>query len=457
MATTPGAFAVLVGAGVSAEAGVPSGGEILRLTKRKLYATANPSSSEPSEDDLAEWLRSEGLSDLGYSALLEAALPIDQTRRDFVAGFFSGRSPGPAHVALARLAERGLVRTIVTTNFDHLIEDALTARGLPFVMVSDDAGLETAPHRETAPIFLVKAHGDAGQLTIRNTPQEVETLDPRMTDELKEIAERHGVISLGYAGRDGAINGALRKTSPRFGLYWLTRPSGTTAQAEALVAQASGKIISRSGAGDFLAELERRVSGWLSDPSGGMTAHLVRSRTITALERGSPVALAELLKTERDAFVRTTHRAVTAAAEAQVGPEIDTERMARLDGELSSALERRLASLLPLIQHDHRTFIRGELPWLGELADQSWTTPAHPYAAFGYAPRLLGWMLLYACGAMATREHSFDLAKALWSQRADRGATPMPAIKLGAAAELAGALELSYMGKRAEVSGVGAA
>lgn len=171
MATTPGAFAVLVGAGVSAEAGVPSGGEILRLTKRKLYATANPSSSEPSEDDLAEWLRSEGLSDLGYSALLEAALPIDQTRRDFVAGFFSGRSPGPAHVALARLAERGLVRTIVTTNFDHLIEDALTARGLPFVMVSDDAGLETAPHRETAPIFLVKAHGDAGQLTIRNTPR----------------------------------------------------------------------------------------------------------------------------------------------------------------------------------------------------------------------------------------------------------------------------------------------
>jgi hypothetical protein len=179
MAVTPGGYAALVGSGVSLEAGVPSGERILRDTRERLFRTQE-GTDPPGPEELGEWLEKSGFGAVGYSELLEAIFPGRQARRDFITDFFRGATPGPTHLVLASLAERGLLRVFITTNFDPLLEQALVARGLQPVVVSDAASLKSAPARETVDVFVVKAHGDAGQLTLRNTLAELEELEPRM-------------------------------------------------------------------------------------------------------------------------------------------------------------------------------------------------------------------------------------------------------------------------------------
>jgi NAD-dependent SIR2 family protein deacetylase len=41
------------------------------------------------------------------------------------------KQPTAAHRAIAELVNKGRIRLILTTNFDHLIEDALTAARIP--------------------------------------------------------------------------------------------------------------------------------------------------------------------------------------------------------------------------------------------------------------------------------------------------------------------------------------
>jgi NAD-dependent SIR2 family protein deacetylase len=176
ISVSPGGYAVLIGSGVSMEAGIPTGEQVLRSTKERLYRTKNEVNA-PGPAELEQWLRDEGLDAVGYSDLLEAVLPTEQGRRDYLANFFEGKSPGPTHRVLADMAAEGLVRIFITTNFDPLLEEALRARGVSYVMVSDAASLESAPARETVACFVVKAHGDAGQLTVRNTLAEIETLE----------------------------------------------------------------------------------------------------------------------------------------------------------------------------------------------------------------------------------------------------------------------------------------
>ena len=61
---------------------------------------------------------------------------------------------------LAGLAADGLVRVFVTTNFDRLLEQALQARGIEPVVVTDEVSLASAMPREHADCYVLKPHGD---------------------------------------------------------------------------------------------------------------------------------------------------------------------------------------------------------------------------------------------------------------------------------------------------------
>lgn len=69
------------------------------------------------------------------------------------------------HAALAALAEAGVLRAIITTNFDRLVEHALAKAKVPFRVYSSAAEFEALaelvaePAPGTVPIPVVKAHG----------------------------------------------------------------------------------------------------------------------------------------------------------------------------------------------------------------------------------------------------------------------------------------------------------
>ncbi len=211
----------------------------------RLYRQETGRDSTPTENELDGWLDEQGLGHLGYSSLLDLIAPDPAVRREMLAGYFNDVAPGPAHELLADLAAAGIIRVFVTTNFDRLLEQALRARGLEPVVVSDDETLAVAPKREHSPVFIVKAHGDYMQETIRNTPSELTELDPKLGEELARIVDNYGVLVIGWSGRDPALAEILRNRNSRYGVWWLSITDPPEDDTAALIESTGARAIVR--------------------------------------------------------------------------------------------------------------------------------------------------------------------------------------------------------------------
>lgn len=144
--------AALLGSGISRAAGLKTGWEVaLDLVRR--YAKAM--GVQPELEDPEAWWRQTQAASVAYDSLLPALALTDASRRDLLRPYFeTDDAGGPfeptgAHRALAQLASQGRLRVIVTTNFDHLMENALREVGVvPQVLTapSDVAGMTPLQH-----------------------------------------------------------------------------------------------------------------------------------------------------------------------------------------------------------------------------------------------------------------------------------------------------------------------
>lgn len=264
-----GVYALLLGSGVSTGAGVATGwGVVTELTRR---AAAAGGTTELGEDfDAEAWWEEHGDGQpLGYSGLLEALASTPAARRTLLAGFFEAsdedraegkKIPGPAHMAVAELVRRGSVRVIVTTNFDRLIEQALTDVGVQYQVVSSAAsiaGMEPLPH---AGCTVVKLHGDYAQLDQLNTVEELSAYAPEMGELLARILDEYGLVINGWsADWDHALVEAIQGArSRRYPLYWTSR-SAPGAAASELVARHRAVTIERASADEFFPDIVSRL------------------------------------------------------------------------------------------------------------------------------------------------------------------------------------------------------
>jgi hypothetical protein len=394
IAEAPGSYAFFLGSGVSQDAGVPTGGEVFWLAVGELYRLEGSTEETPETDGLAEWLRETGREALKYSDILQLISPDPATRRDYLAKHFGGIEPGPTHERLAELAARGLIKVFVTTNFDRLLEHALQARGIEPVVITSGEDLRRAPRREHASCYVLKPHGDYLQQTIRNTPDELATLELEVDAELREVFDRYGVVVLGYSGSDEAIAAAMRNRHSRYGLYWVAR--GELAEpARSIVEAAAGRVIVRDGAAEFLADLDRRLAVFQVQPSG-MTALTVNDQVIALLRRRDEVGLRELLRLERREFEGRVDEIIGERHSEPPSPD----KALDCHNRLMPTLERRLASLLPLLLHAP-DLLADEVSSLADLVDRQGTPGGYTFWAklADYA----AWWLGFALGAFAVR------------------------------------------------------
>lgn len=411
LAEAPGTCAFFLGSGASRDAGVPTGHEVMASGLRRLHQLETGAEAVATDEELAAWQAATGRSDVTYSDLLEEIAPDQAVRREYLAGFFEDKQPGPTHEALAGLAARGLVRVFITTNFDRLLERALQARGIEPTVVSSDADLAMGVPREHATCLVLKPHGDYLQQTIRNTPAELAELDPGITTELAEIVGRYGVVVLGYSGADEAIATAMRARRSRYGLWWVSRgePAGAAA---ALIEATGGRTVHRDSAIEFLRDLERRLAVFQDHPTGETPA-AVHDATIALLRDGDEIGLEEELRRERHQFSEALTQVV---ADAQALGVPNETSIPEVYAVLRPVVERRLASLLPLGLHHRELFA-------AEVEDLSRTLARRPLSG-GYVlwNELAEWAcswLGYVSGAVLVRldrlESLAPLLSATWS------------------------------------------
>lgn len=167
-----------------------------------------------------------------------------------------------------------LIRVIVTTNFDQLLEKALEKKNIEFDVVTSENDLDNIKPREHSNCRLFKLHGDYKKLNIRNTEKELEKYSDSISKELQEIFDRYGLIVVGYSGSDKAVIEHLINKKSKYSLYWLAREEINEAIQE-LINHQEGKVIYRDSADTFLKELERKISLFLTYPTGDTPEFLV--------------------------------------------------------------------------------------------------------------------------------------------------------------------------------------
>jgi predicted ATPase len=263
--SNPGTYACLLGSGVSATSGIPTGWGIIvdLVTRVALSLDDDPA------DDPAGWYRARYGEDPDYSKLLDEVARTPTERALLLRSYFEPteeerrrgvKAPTPAHRALASLAKQGFVRVFLTTNFDRLLEQALHDQNVVPTVITNTSDLEGAAPLSTADVTLIKLNGDYVDTRIKNTPQELAHYEPAIDALLDRVLDEYGLIIAGWSGQwDTALIEAFERCKThRFSTYWTGRsaPKGNAAR---IMARRRGHFIQVKGADEFFTVLATRL------------------------------------------------------------------------------------------------------------------------------------------------------------------------------------------------------
>lgn len=235
-----------LGAGASSSAGVPSAMDLIWDFKRLLYCTSQKIPLRAVQDLLDPQVRRRLQihfdrlrsfpaedADTEYAAYFEAAFPAEADRRRYMDQVIAGRTPAFGHIALAALVALEKINVIATTNFDRLVEDALSQQfrstSAFAVATVDNAALAMESLNALKRPLCLKLHGDFLSSRLKNTESELRNQDGNLRFTLVESCKRFGLVVIGYSGRDHSVMDALEEAIddgrgyPN-GLFWFRRP-----------------------------------------------------------------------------------------------------------------------------------------------------------------------------------------------------------------------------------------
>lgn len=224
---TKNSFAFLIGSGASVTSGIPAGGTLARKWLSEL--------EEILKDGFEKWESSvvidkpnkftEGNSAQYYSDIYKKRFEAcEQNGYDEIVSLMDNAQPSLGYLFFAQ-AVIGLNHNhIITTNFDHLIEDSLffatTSRPLVVGHESLASHITITTERPT----IMKVHRDMF-FTPFSTDDNTERMQEEWINALKPILNNCNLVVLGYGGNDGSVMDFLKEIEPRKPIYWCSRGS----------------------------------------------------------------------------------------------------------------------------------------------------------------------------------------------------------------------------------------
>ncbi|MET0828577.1 MAG: NB-ARC domain-containing protein, partial [Microbacterium sp.] len=287
LSSSRGAYAALLGSGLSAAAGIPTGRQIVADLIAKVAALEG---TELGDDPFA-WYRGRFGEEPDYSTLLDELATSPTQRNELLRGYFEPtdeqrrqglRVPGASHHALAQLAARGYITVFLTTNFDRLLEHALERAGVEPTTLSTPDSLEGTGALARNRCTVIKVNGDYLDTRIKNTPAELDSYHPAVERLLDRVLDEYGLIVCGWsADWDTALRRAFeRVTTHRYTTFWAARRP-LTGEAARLFTLRQAELVTIKDADTLftdlvakLAALDKEPSGTAGRPSISSAAHL---------------------------------------------------------------------------------------------------------------------------------------------------------------------------------------
>jgi tetratricopeptide (TPR) repeat protein len=227
-----GKYILLLGAGVSASAGIPlatydfkDSPSIVSRIKREVYRRFN-NGKLLIDEEIDKWFKEQGwLQNPGtlYSDALDLIGITERERSDYLRKFFEGKKPTEGHRCIAEMIKGGLFSAVFTPNFDPLIEKAISDLDINPLVVAHNETVADVYILDERP-KVIKLHGDYLFSNIKNMPDEL-TLEKNMQDKFELFLKECGLIVVGYAGNDNSIMDILEKAVKTkgylpYGLRW---------------------------------------------------------------------------------------------------------------------------------------------------------------------------------------------------------------------------------------------
>lgn len=185
---------LFVGAGISLNSGIP----IVYETEREILKKLDVS------DDTIDIIWN---SNLPFESFMQTLIHESGADNSLLS-IYECNKPNTNHRLIAKLARRGLLKTIVTTNFDQLIEKALDEEGVDdYFVLSNDDQFKHADLGGDA-IKLIKLHGsieDKDSLAVTLDKVATKGFSSSFTRIIKYIfsgGEHKSVLILGYSSSD---------------------------------------------------------------------------------------------------------------------------------------------------------------------------------------------------------------------------------------------------------------
>lgn len=233
---------LLLGAGASVTSGIPAAGETAERAARFAWCKANGRSPEDIKivrADYWPWLcthpwfsETVGLAEQ-YPLVIGKLLGVKRDRREFFEKLISpGIHPKGGYRSLARILNQGWISTVLTTNFDHCLDDAKVLENKPHLLVSIKTANDLVRFSASpADAQLIYLHGSVEHYSDKNLAEEVAALEAPLVERLSPLLRDHPIVIVGYRGSESSIMRGLFldqiETTNRFaqGVYWCVRDS----------------------------------------------------------------------------------------------------------------------------------------------------------------------------------------------------------------------------------------
>lgn len=251
---------LLLGAGASYRSGVPLADKLAQDIARFAFAVqelgdenqisrVTPSDWKPFLESQRWFLKPPASLAENFPLAIEHFLKPQEVRRRFLTQAIRPQQPiSQGYHDLAELMSRRLCWTVLTTNFDSLLPEALQPRlaHLRDIREINRVAGDLAGFSVYNRCQVVYLHGAVEYYRDCNLEKETQTLDEKLVARLRPLLAESPLIVIGYRGYEKSVtehfllNAVNQCEHFRHGIYWCVRPGSTPHPNVTKIQQAVG-------------------------------------------------------------------------------------------------------------------------------------------------------------------------------------------------------------------------
>ena len=330
----PRKFCFVLGAGASRSSGIKSGQELVNIWENDLL--------ERNKEGYLEWKQQLGINDSNkyefYSQYYEKRFKRSIDGYNYLEQLMESARPSIGYVMLAYILTHTKHNVVITTNFDHLIEDAVNYYEDKIPLVIGHESLAHYITKQTNRPMIIKIHRDL-LLDPKNRTEELDVLHDNWKKALDIIFSEYYPIFIGYAGNDHSLMDYLTQNSDIFsdekGIfpYWmLYKTDKMSKMVSDFLEKSGGYLIKHNGFDevlcllgsifnyklptkeDFISDAEKRYS-MLSDSIDAFTEKLSAGKEMNLEEDVEGDTASDTVSDTADVKEAVQH--ITSQAESQ--------------------------------------------------------------------------------------------------------------------------------------------